>query len=566
MTTPTQRSTHPLLRILNHAEASDAACLLHSLAFGKKDRKTLFSNVANADGTPALDSNGHVYEKLGMDLSLGSGEPPDSILVLSEYRTALKDIEQWFNGGPDDIPTPIVPDDYIWSRWGDFPVMDNEQSNEQESDSSSRDPEQQDPSASSVMKNRKNANILPMSTWYLVDSNQRISAPPEVIRGTRARIVQASSPKSSRLDWVKKATRDWLRYMMKPPTLKEIILMRDCQALLPMRSISDPMIRSFWDKYGPSARSIFANAYNPSAYEEKLIESIAGINAEALAALAEKVPKVLDPDGVSHLILGVYPGALRSDLFVNILTKHIFQLIKNANAAKEDMAMHRMHRPFNNNPQTRAAAGYIFEDRLHELLLRGGMWKADRLVQSGKDHKNFSYTQNTDSHAGSRWLCVGQLSYLADDEPGEAMLPLELHRCDAQSITNSELTQSGIYYQPDSLMYDSHVVNTQEKQVVVFQFTVASKHDVKVSDLVWLKQRYGDAGYRVNYVVFADPESETTIYIPRAYDSVLAEKLLVIVKEDELFPPGFRKDSTAEKRRAGEESDGQVSKKICVEK
>ncbi|KAK7042909.1 hypothetical protein VNI00_008645 [Paramarasmius palmivorus] len=637
---PNQRS-HPLLRLLNHKEASEAECELWHLAFGKKKRDILFRPVTAVDGTLIVDSRNRPYEQLNIPLSLGDW---DSILVCSEYPTALKDIKRWFKDDITacDIPTPIFRDDYIWSRWRDFPASDDDDDDVHQSETQSResgrstlfltsgntvltnnvdDSEAEAEAAGSdireivqivgmpgigkslfllyilaerllrgletclqtepnqftlwcsegtfkvfidhtftdAMKNPKNADILPMSTWYLFDSNHKISVPPVEIQCTHARIVQVSSFRTSCLKWVRKTIAQSNRYAMKPPTLKELILMRDCQHSPSIPSISNSAITDFFHKYGPSARQIFRHADNPAEYDKQLKDQVAQINVETLAALISD----FKTSGLPHSLFGVYPGVSRGKhLLVNILTQYIYQLLKNA----QDMDMRRMYRFFKEYPWTPAAAGYIFKDHLHGLLLKGGTWKVNQLIQSGEDLKNFSYIRNAESHAGSRWLCVGRLPYLANDKPQEAALPLELRRYDAQSITNSELTRSGIYYQPDSSMYDSHVVNTQEKQVMVFQFAVASKHDAKVSDLVWLKERYGDAGYKINYVVFADWDSDITIYIPRAYDSFLATKLLVRVTEDELFAQVPEEQSTTAKRRASEESDGQVSKKVCMEK
>ncbi|KAK7041756.1 hypothetical protein VNI00_009045 [Paramarasmius palmivorus] len=623
---------HPLLEKVKYERSFPEAWDLHRLAYVEKKRDAFFGAVIGSDGTPILDPDGCPYERLKVPFSLESTRMPDSILISSEYRTALKDIDRWFKGYFETkIPTVFHPDDYVWNRWADLDGDDEDKDHggERAEGQRSENPKGQgvgndssttpkpplrqgvtvvgilgigkslfliyilverlllgletciqiqegkmtlwcadgafdipiDDDFKTVVSQTQKGALLPASTWYLLDSNAQILKPPEAIQCSHARIVQASSPKSARLDWMDKAYGWCIVYMMKPPSLNEVILMKLCQTYPEMASTSDQAIAEFFDKYGPSVRSLFHYVLRPQAYESKLKRKINQINGETLASLIEGMADMLDPQGVSHLLFGVYPGVTRDDLFVTILTKHIYQLLKNVHAQKWDMDVRRMYTLFKNNPQTRAAAGYILEDRLHELLLHGGSWPVIELVRGRQGPRNISYTSR-DSLPPSKWLCVSHSTILTDSKPHSTVVhpPLELRRYDSQSIETMDLTETG-YYQPYSAIqatYDSHVVNKPQKQVMVFRFTVAHKHDAKASGLKWLKQHYGN--FKVHYVVFADPSEDITIYIPTDFDPFLDSKLYVKITEKDLFPDVVGKGS--EKRGASEDSENQEAKRV----
>ncbi|KAK7462796.1 hypothetical protein VKT23_007377 [Stygiomarasmius scandens] len=589
MSLASQAPIHPLLQVVNYESATDPfAHTLYQEAFLKKNRKAFFSPVTNVDGSPVLDAQDIAYERLQAPLGV-EGYLPESILVLADYRTAFKDIAGWFTyDRVSVIRTLVSPDDYDWARWVDFsdpPQVDQSIKSSAATLSLVDNVRPRNRSVQVVgipgigkslfliytlverlllgletcLQTRANyftlwcsegafdiflddkfekiiapmtsRNLLPKGTWYLLDSNKTVSIPCSAIQDSFVRIVQASSPQMKRLEWVMKQSnvRNY-RYLMKPPSLNEMKLMKTCQdkdmGLIPDEAISD-----FFNKYGPSARMLFIHVECPLAYEQTLRGRMERMGEVAFDVLLKQTKNfVPDPAGVSHLILGVYPGSHRQALVVNILTAHIYQLVKDVYGNIWSQKVREMYQLLHRNLETRATTGYIFEDQLYEVLRHGVLWEARELKRSKCDPKNVPY--NHDFSGASRWLYVGQNGTLTDQRfPGTPTQP-DFHYYDADNFTESGL--SG-YFRPHLLnraAYDSYMVNMDEKKVVVFQFTVAKKHDAKESGLDWLEKRY--SGFEVHYVIFTSLP-EITVYMPIAFDSFLKTKSQVVVSEAQLF-------------------------------
>ncbi|KAK7462866.1 hypothetical protein VKT23_007445 [Stygiomarasmius scandens] len=390
------------------------------------------------------------------------------------------------------------------------------------------------PEFDAAMAPLTSCNLLPETTWFLLDSNKAVSAPSSRIQDSYARIIQVSLPKLSRLDWVSKQSVSLnCRYMMKPPSLKEVILMKSSQCNNAARSIPDEKISDFFYKYGPSARMIFKYADKTLAYERDLRGKVNKIGATILCKLVNQTRDfVQEPEGVSQLILGVYPGSDREEIVVNILTEYIYQLVKNAHGDNWDKEARKMYSLFHRNAETRACAGYVFEDRIHEVLQQGNSWKATKLERSNprKNAKNAVYNH---SPTFFKWLHAGRDVDFSDQPPAAAgaLTAPDVRRYDADHALEVELKQSG-YYRPYLPNFDSYMVNMDKKKVVVFEFTVSGTHDAKVSGLEWLQRHYND--FEVHYVVFT-ALSDIKVYIPIAFDSFLKTKSHVVVTEAQLF-------------------------------
>jgi len=125
---------------------------------------------------------------------------------------------------------------------------------------------------------------------------------------------------------------------------------------------------------------IFKYADKTLAYERDLRGKVNKIDATIICKLVNQTRDfVQEPEGVSQLILGIYPGSDREEIVVNILTEYIYQLVKNAHGDNWDKEARKMYSLFRRNAETRALAGYIFEDRIHEVLQQGNSWKATKL-------------------------------------------------------------------------------------------------------------------------------------------------------------------------------------------
>jgi hypothetical protein len=65
---------------------------------------------------------------------------------------------------------------------------------------------------------------IPKSTWCLVDSNRGLITVPFFLTALGLFIVQASSPRSNRIDWTNKTSKPVMRFFMKPWDLIELLV------------------------------------------------------------------------------------------------------------------------------------------------------------------------------------------------------------------------------------------------------------------------------------------------------------------------------------------------------
>ena len=74
-----------------------------------------------------------------------------------------------------------------------------------------------------TVRGRLLSGSLSPSTWCLIDSNLQLKSVPDYVTDMSFFIVQAASPRDDRMEWIRKTTLRWCRYLMKPMTTGELI-------------------------------------------------------------------------------------------------------------------------------------------------------------------------------------------------------------------------------------------------------------------------------------------------------------------------------------------------------
>lgn len=64
---------------------------------------------------------------------------------------------------------------------------------------------------------------LPWNTWCLIDSNMELRAVHRFVAQSKRFIIQAASPRTKRLDRVRKESTRRRHYIMKPMTVEEVL-------------------------------------------------------------------------------------------------------------------------------------------------------------------------------------------------------------------------------------------------------------------------------------------------------------------------------------------------------
>ncbi|KAF9220264.1 hypothetical protein BS17DRAFT_351887 [Gyrodon lividus] len=215
------------------------------------------------------------------------------------------------------------------------------------------------------------------NAWCLVDSNAYMAIPSEFLESTNLTIVQSASPRSERMQWLKKIRAPQFILCMKPFTLEEAIIARQFQLWQPNEEMpTGRELERWYQCYTPSARTAYTFASSPSAYEDTLREELVNINAASFAELAHQVQGRAAPqdDKKPHEIFIYYPQSdhvlAHSCISIptNYLVSMVLHLLQVTNAERR-MACYRM---WSGIKAMATINGRLLEDMAMEFLPKGG--------------------------------------------------------------------------------------------------------------------------------------------------------------------------------------------------
>ncbi|KAE9404966.1 hypothetical protein BT96DRAFT_386087 [Gymnopus androsaceus JB14] len=135
---------------------------------------------------------------------------------------------------------------------------------------------------------------------------------PDYIHLTCRFILQTSSSKNTRMEWMKKSEAGAMReyFVMRPWSLSELIAGNQLQAWT-RGMLAEDALRSFHERYGGSARDAYAFARRPSAFDKKITtatQAMAGYDDRRLENIWSSEPFYLDvPKDAGHALLSVFP-------------------------------------------------------------------------------------------------------------------------------------------------------------------------------------------------------------------------------------------------------------------
>jgi hypothetical protein len=97
---------------------------------------------------------------------------------------------------------------------------------------------------------------------------------------------------------------------------------------------SEEELTAFFNLYGPSARTVYANAsastVDSKNYEDDLRGKIGMVSYDDLDKIFRQARALDLLDGVSHQIVLISPGEFRNQPQVSIPTRHIYGLLRDA--------------------------------------------------------------------------------------------------------------------------------------------------------------------------------------------------------------------------------------------
>ncbi|TFK45708.1 hypothetical protein OE88DRAFT_1688821 [Heliocybe sulcata] len=211
---------------------------------------------------------------------------------------------------------------------------------------------------------------LPRATWCLVDSNTAVKGVPYDIAVLDRFLIQAASPQASRTSWARKRNTFASRYLIEPMPLEEAQL---AYSLYSKRTEdTDRIIEDFFTKYGPSTRSAFIAASvgkdweDQSAYE--LTTALSFLDYPKLRNLVSQASQLQMDEDVSDSLLLVRPDKRRHMVQVDVVSKHVLDLLMNTLSLSRHQNMQAVPGLFVSAQQIRGTAGHLLEWCMHDLL------------------------------------------------------------------------------------------------------------------------------------------------------------------------------------------------------
>lgn len=247
--------------------------------------------------------------------------------------------------------------------------------------------------------------------------------------------------------------------------------------------------------YGPSARLAYTMLSDGviERYASTLRKTLLKMEIHQLERVILETSALSFDEGISHKILLVTPGVNREDSRIDLMTRHVFNMLHEAFADHWHARASRMYKLFLAAPETRATASYFLEDACHRAFVAGGSWPVKRLIRNPK--------QPWIIEDGSQ-LVIGRRSdidrstchVLEICEEGTEMpfstdhIPFVRDGCDAHSAQDFTLEDG--YYRPcakNEPTLDSFVYDSTTKTITMFQITVSDSHRVNAKGLTWLQ-------------------------------------------------------------------------------
>ena len=253
---------------------------------------------------------------------------------------------------------------------------------------------------------------------------------------------------------------------------------------------SEEELTTFYSRFGPSARSAYANASSAGLYETNIRSKIGQITYETLDNIIRQAAALNLPQDILHQIVLISPGAFRNDFRVSIPTRYIYEILRNTLSDRKLEAAARLYVMFIRTPFTRAGARYMLDDGYHDVLRKGGEWQIVRMVANRPGPK-YTHWREPGSTTDVEYFRVGYEGHpitismhpLSQDAIYQA-LPMRDY------LPLSQLTLADGYYRPSSgseETLDSFIYEASNKTATIFQVTVSKKHSVKQGGIEWLR-------------------------------------------------------------------------------
>ncbi|KAF7365111.1 Carboxylic ester hydrolase [Mycena venus] len=334
--------------------------------------------------------------------------------------------------------------------------------------------------------------LLPRDTWALIDSNEQISSVPPCITSMRSFVIQTTSPKAFRTDWIAKRGYGVVWWYMASWTLPELICGRDFDPLdEDARPTSEKDLEAFVAVCPPSAR--LADLLQDEHFDfekhasHKLGIKISAMTLQSIIRLLSDDPEFDKDDTISHHVLAVTPGPMRHIPATYIPSREIYHLLRDKLRALKAWEAASFYFLLLRNRFTKGSAGYLLEDIIHILLGEGGTWQLTELQKGTQGSANTYWETGTTAavlaigHDGPLSCCISKTT-----PPSTTCVPIYTRAYNP--LTTTSLVTA--FYHPLSgsqPTFDAFFYDATTKTATIFQSTVSAEHSVKPKGIEWLR-------------------------------------------------------------------------------
>ena len=305
--------------------------------------------------------------------------------------------------------------------------------------------------------------------------------------------------------------------------------------MLQLKPCSEVELETFYNQFGPSARSAYTHASSPDLYEGPMLEAIANVTFKEVDTVLRQATGLHLSSEISHRLLLICPGASRNTFHAVIPTRYLYEKLRDALVNRSLEAGARLYSMFLRYPKTRTAAAYMLDDAIHDLFYKGGEWPVVRLTPNRPGPK-FTHWKTPEAKTNPEYLRIGYQGRPITIAPDQLSNNV---KCDALPLTaflhGAKLTLVDGYYCPSCITeetLDAFIYDAASKTATIFQATVWPKYSIKERGICWLQ---GLGVQKFRYVAVTPPDQKMDLPFPNAWNNArgpsLPDKYVLIVKD-----------------------------------
>jgi hypothetical protein len=349
--------------------------------------------------------------------------------------------------------------------------------------------------------------------WVLVDSNKDLEKPAAVFcNGLPFFVVEAAS-RPSRFEWAKKGL--FLKFYMKTWTLSELLqayvillaVVHDTHYFCSrsyMGLSDESIVRYLFQTYRLPPRELIIYAKRPESFREHIVDLVRTMDIGAVRNALQSP----DSDKSSHLITRVEPTPTRFSFKTTIASPFVFQQLWNYHLRSQISVSTRFYDIFClGGTTTASSAGWIFESRMHQLLVQDYemfLYPIGHTASTSKEHDYFSDYTNTKNRSNEKRF---RLNNLQEETLGKG-IKLEVNCYYRPERTNFAAIDSLLLIRRSS-WGSSHIL-------LMFKFTRnKDKHVAKESGLKEVDDLTVPEGTTKYYVVVTPSGIQPKIHAPK---------------------------------------------------